>query len=550
MRVAVALGAIVLAAAVVVQPVGCNQTSHYAAVQSFARGHATIDRFADETCDTSWWHGHFYSAKSPGLALVTVPWYELLRAAGADPRNPRLHAGFPAAMLAVPPRAIWQLSLWGVVLPLLALLLLVRAEVERVVPGYGTATAAIIGLGTLLLPFGTLFFSHVLSTCLVFAAFVLLRRERPLLAGFAGGLAVVAEYPVAVVAALLALYAWRRAPRYLAGLVAGLVPLALFNLWAFGTITHLSYENAVITPGHSGHDVVGANTGGFFGIDMPRPRVALELLFQSKGLLVLSPVLLAACAGLVLLWRAGRRAETLVVGGIALAVLAYDSGYRYPFGGWVPGPRFLIPALPFLALPLAFALRRWTLPVLALAVVSVGAMAAATSAEPLLSNEDTHHWFARIANGDFAHTIVSLAGGGHGWGAILPFYALVAVGAVAAAATLPRRVERASVAAAAAAIVAWALVEHAAPAMLASDRLVGEPFGALAVAALVAALALAFVRRSFLLALPLLAFATLRFDRHTKWALLVAVLVLAALIAQPHIRDRISSRSRAFRPIS
>src|SRR5205823_4123276 len=101
--------AIVLAAAVVVQPVGCNQNSHYAAVQSFARGHATIDRYANETCDTSWWHGHFYSAKSPGLALVTVPWYLLLRAAGADPRNPELHARFPAAMLGVPARAIWQL---------------------------------------------------------------------------------------------------------------------------------------------------------------------------------------------------------------------------------------------------------------------------------------------------------------------------------------------------------------------------------------------------------------------------------------------------------
>src|SRR5919204_5269012 len=112
-RAAVALGAIVLAAAVVVQPVGCNQTSHYAAIQSYARGHATIDRYASETCDTSWWHGHYYSAKSPGMALFTVPWYELLRAVGADPRNPALGSGFPAAMLGVPARAIWQLGLWG-----------------------------------------------------------------------------------------------------------------------------------------------------------------------------------------------------------------------------------------------------------------------------------------------------------------------------------------------------------------------------------------------------------------------------------------------------
>jgi len=537
-RAALALGAVVLAAAVVVQPVGCNQTSHYAAIKSYARGHATIDRYAFETCDTSWWHEHFYSAKSPGLAFLTVPWYLLLRTAGADPPNPRLRAGFPEAMLAIPPRAIWQLGLWGVVLPALALLLLVRTEVERLVPGYGTATAAILGLGTLLLPFSTLFFSHVLSACLAFGAFVLLRRDRPLLAGLAAGLAVVAEYPVAVVAAALALYAWKRALLYLGGLVLGLVPLALFNLWAFGDVTHLSYENAVLRPGQTGHDVVGANTGGLFGIGAPDPRVALELLFHSKGLLVLSPVLLAALAGVRFL----RRADALLVVGLLVGVLLYDSGYRFPFGGWVPGPRFLIPVLPFLALPLALALRRWPLPVTALAGVSVAAMTLATSAEPLLSNQDTRHWVDRVRDGSFAETVVTLAGGGHSWLAIAPFYALVLAAAAAAASTLSYPVDRGAVAAAAAAVAGWALVEHAAPTLLRVDRLVGKPYGALAVVALVLALALALHRRELLLALPLAAFATVRFTEHTKWALVLALLVAAAVAIR-------GSSFRRLRPI-
>ena len=51
-------------------------------------------------------------------------------------------------------------------------------------------------------------------------------------------------------------------------------------------------------------------------------------------------------------------------------------------------------------------------------------MLVATSAGPLLSNDDTHHWIARIADGNFAATVVSLGGVGHGWLAILPFYAL------------------------------------------------------------------------------------------------------------------------------
>jgi hypothetical protein len=49
------------------------------------------------------------------------------------------------------------------------------------------------------------------------------------------------------------------------------------------------------------------------------------------------------------------------------------------------------------------------------------------------------------------------------------------------------------------------------------------------VSALVAALALALATRSLLAALPLAAFATVRFTEHTKWALALAVLVLVAI---------------------
>jgi len=83
----IAIGAVVLAAAFVVQPVGCNQTSHYAAIQSYARGDATIDRYAAETCDTAWWHGHYYSAKSPGTSCC-APWARIRRTDTSTPATP------------------------------------------------------------------------------------------------------------------------------------------------------------------------------------------------------------------------------------------------------------------------------------------------------------------------------------------------------------------------------------------------------------------------------------------------------------------------------
>src|SRR4051812_23890250 len=139
-----------LAYATLLQPPGCNQTAHYGLMQSLYHGTPRIDRFHDETCDTAYIDGHYFAAKAPGLALVTLPWFAALRVAGAVPRNGGLGRGFPAAMLSLPRRALWQVGLFGAVLPALGLLLLVGAVGERLVSGMGLPTAATVGLGTLI----------------------------------------------------------------------------------------------------------------------------------------------------------------------------------------------------------------------------------------------------------------------------------------------------------------------------------------------------------------------------------------------------------------
>src|SRR6516225_10872307 len=60
----------------------CNTASHYALLQMLSIGSKTIDPIHGESCDISWWHGHYYANKAPGLALATLPWYELVRAVG------------------------------------------------------------------------------------------------------------------------------------------------------------------------------------------------------------------------------------------------------------------------------------------------------------------------------------------------------------------------------------------------------------------------------------------------------------------------------------
>ena len=56
-----------------------------------------------------------------------------------------------------------------------------------------------------------------------------------------------------------------------------------FNYWAFGNPLKLAYGYAVAFPGVSGHDVLGLNSHGFFGITAPRFDSAVSLLLAGRG---------------------------------------------------------------------------------------------------------------------------------------------------------------------------------------------------------------------------------------------------------------------------
>jgi hypothetical protein len=448
-------------------------------VRSLANGTPRIDAYHWETRDEAYYRGHYYSVKAPGLPLLTVPLYKGLEAAGFESVSARaartadrhgagrwVQAGFVVGLygndkqrtlrvrktIAESTLTVWALGLLGSLLPTLALLLLVRWCAERIEPGMGTAVALTLGLGTLIFPFATLFFGHVLAALLAFAAFALLWKEREgpprparvAVAGLLGGLAVTTEYPLAIVGAIVGIYAisrgdvLRRGLAYTLGVAAGVAPLLAYNVWAFGSAFHFSYDQAVAYQGFSGHDVIGLNDEGFFGIGVPSPHVALELLFSAKGLLTLSPVLALGVLGTVLLFRRGRRAEALAIGGVGLAYLLYNSGYWLPFGGGSPGPRFLVPALPFIAVPLALAFRRFPLTSLALAVPSVLLTVSATITLPLIGNDDIGAWTHLLRAGIFEHTVVSVLGGDNSWPAIAPVLLALLAAAVLAIAATPR----------------------------------------------------------------------------------------------------------------
>lgn len=478
-----------LAYATIIQSFSWNQTSHYDLIRAIDSGTSRIDAYQQNTGDKVEYpehSGHFYSARAPGLALFSLPFYKTISFLGAN----RLARASQAQH--GDDEMIYFVGLWANVLPGLLLLALIWRVAERFEPGYGTATAVIVGLGTLILPLSTLLFSHVFSTALGFAAFALMLRERdgpprPLLLGLAGlamGYAVASEYPLFFVAVVLGLYllsrrdtldlsgVLARAGAYIAGGVVGIVPLLLYNHYTFHSWTHLAYSD------------VKRQKAGFFGIGLPKPSVLATLLFDSRGLLTIAPVLVMGAIGTALLYRRGKRAEALTVTGICLCYAGYNSGYFLPFGGGFMGPRFLTTMLPFLGFPIALALRRFPGPTVALAAVSIATTVIATITHPLVGYENETVIWARLlleesvgsASGagpysPFQPTLASAFGLGRGWGAISPFL-LVAGGAVwlAARATPRLRLGAGALAVGLLALAGWAIFAGLAPTLLGIDH--------------------------------------------------------------------------------
>ncbi|MEA2398554.1 MAG: hypothetical protein QOK25_2110 [Thermoleophilaceae bacterium] len=466
----VAVVCVGLAYATLIQATGWNQASHYALIRAIDSNTAHIDPYAGSTGDRARFNGHWFSARAPGLAFLSQPAYHVLEVTGAT-SNYRVKIGGRSNSLMV-----WALGIWAAAIPALLTMLLVWRVAERLEPGFGLPTAVTLGLGTLLLPFATMLFSHVLSACLGFAAFALLVGQRSdlehsrlwrfALAGVCVGYGITTEYPLLFVGLILGVYAItagdavRRGAVYAAGVVLGVVPLALYNLWAFGSIAHVAYAD------------IPRQQAGFFGIRVPDPSVAIQLLFSSRGLFTLAPVLLMGLVGAVMLHRRGQRAEAYVVAAIGLVFLAYNSGYFLPYGGRVPGPRFLITTLPFLAFPVAAAYRRYPGVTVALGAISIVAYGIATITQPLVSAEgDTGMWTNLLFHAHLQPTVLTIFKLHDEWLAMAPFFVAAVAALVLTVWAAPALVMSwRQAAAGAAATGAWALFAVLGPHALGIDR--------------------------------------------------------------------------------
>jgi hypothetical protein len=354
-----------------------NENSRFALTRSIVeRGRLDIDPYQHETGDKAFARGHHYSDKAPGASLLAVPAYAayhaFLRASGGRPPSSIAAAG-PAdpneriLVNATFRRALYLCNLFtnalaGAILAAVFFLTLCR----RFAVGARPALAATLALavGTLVFPYATMFYGHVLAAAALFGAFSLITPEaatrRLVGAGALAALAILIELTVTPAALLIAAYAvWTcraRAAWLLAGAAVPLAALAAYHTLAFGSPWRTGYAFV------SRPEFAEGMSSGLMGIGLPRPGVLAALLVgRARGLLYTAPVLLLAFVGLsrrLVEDVRSRRAEAPLAAAVVMFFLLATAGYYMWYGGSAFGPRMVIPALPFLCLGLPFAFRR------------------------------------------------------------------------------------------------------------------------------------------------------------------------------------------------
>jgi hypothetical protein len=328
--------------------------------------------------------GHFHPNKPPGTSFLGLPAYWVLyhveKWAGVNPDHwwvLTINAWLTSAC------SVGALAAAGCIAFFRLALSLEGVGVHEAV----VATVS-LALGTTFFPFATLFFDHSATAALLVCAVYLAQFSKGprgwAAAGLMTGCATLTNYLAAVTVVFIGAYlCFGRggAGRFSRGIwfaLGGLPAAALlggYGVACFGSPFAISndFQNPLFR--EQGPAFLGMFAIPQSAADLARIQYVASLLLFSpiRGLFFLCPVLLAGAAGFYWMVRSGREVSMArLCLGIGLFFFLANATFNGFHAGHSAGPRYLIPALPFLILPMVYAVsfgRRW---VTALCAVSVG----------------------------------------------------------------------------------------------------------------------------------------------------------------------------------
>jgi len=348
---------------------GWNANSRFSLIYAIVRERSlTIDHFVNndrldtKTGDFAFYKGHYYSDKAIGPAIlgsiIYAPIYWLQN-----------HFQFPGTL-----GTKWIITFILVGIPSafsgsLMFLFCYWITGNRLKSHLVTIS---VTLGTLYFPYSLIFFSHQLTTSLLFSAFFLafFHKKYPgrwkdwhsFLFGSLLGWSAISEYPSVLIGLPLAVYYLINAYKVkkshfsstiilpIAGACFPILLQLIYNKICFGGFHSIGYnylEDPIFQSGMQ---------SGLMGINRPNIRSLYYMtLHPLMGVMWQSPVLILSIFGLISLL--GNRHYTLEIVMAVFIISTYFlviSGYFIWWGGWAVGPRHIIPTLPFFCILLCF----------------------------------------------------------------------------------------------------------------------------------------------------------------------------------------------------
>jgi hypothetical protein len=396
--------------------------------------------------------GKLYAAKAPGASFLAVPVLGALKLAlgRATSRTTDVFA------------LRW---VWCIVPTALFWVAMRRFLIRSGTPPPAAFACVLAGaLGSLSFTYGQMFAGHQLAALALGTAYLIAfwpryaaststsTWTRALLLGFTLGLAVCCEYPSAP-AALLVGVAWLRSGRArpasmvlaVLGAAGPLLAMAHFHTAAFGAPWATPYSHL------ENPEFVRDIAPGFLGISLPTwERIQGSLFSPYLGLFFWAPWTALALGAAPLLLR-----RRHVAGTAAVAVVGYYLVFQVTHAlwrsGWVVGPRYMTPAVPFAAAAVGLAIaqlgaaaRPWAVALLggagAASIAATGLASLVCQAFPLeVYNPLVEVVAPLLSHGYVPRNLLQLAGVPGLWSA-LPALAALAIG-MALLLTAPLRID-------------------------------------------------------------------------------------------------------------
>ena len=322
-----------------------NEWSRYSLILAIVEEHTfIIDKYILSFIDISYYNGHYYSDKPPGLSFLGVPVYFIAK---------------------------FIINWWWITYLLIALIALFSSlsvvliyELVGFLGGTKTSkilTALTYAFGTIAWVYSKTFFSHGFSAFLLLLSMYYARlyiQENYIkfifLAGIAMGYSFLVDYSnLFLLIPFLLYFVLHDAKKKI---FYFLLPVAIF-LVILGAYHYICFDNPFNTPYMYQYRFGNPQNVGFFS--NPVYIGLYGLLFSSyRGIFYLSPILLLSPWGCFILYEKYKPETVLILSSFIIFVLFYST-YILWHGGRCYGPRFILNVIPFFTLPIAQVIEKY-----------------------------------------------------------------------------------------------------------------------------------------------------------------------------------------------